>query len=171
MKKTNVCMHRIITTKPSYPWNSEKASTFWFPKFLTVTFIHHPKHTAPKNWNPIQKTIILRACFQIMSFQIRKKIWCGKSQAFPNSSSESIHLGVFRVIFLILVESHLMHFACKSSSKAQYWRRSSNPLASSSREGHSWDHSIDHTGLPLSQGQTMGKGSNHGKTHCFLVKN
>ena len=58
MKKTNVCMHRIITTKPSYPWNSEKASTFWFPKFLTVTFIHHPKHTSPKNWNPIQKAII-----------------------------------------------------------------------------------------------------------------
>lgn len=153
MKKTNLCMHRIIKTKPSFPWNSEKASTFWFPKFLTVTFmIHHPKHTSPKNWTPIQKrSFHAGAYFQIMSFQIRNNIWFGTSQAFP-ILPVTICLGFpgsFRHPGFVTT-----HFAVVS--KALYWRRSSNPLASSSFEDHSWD-SIDHTVLPYHQRQTMGK--------------
>ena len=54
---TNKCLYAcgIIKTKPSYPWNSEKAITFWFLKFLTATSIPHPKHIFPKNSNSIQE--------------------------------------------------------------------------------------------------------------------
>lgn len=166
-KRTFVCIESSRTSLDIPETQKKQAPPV--PKVFDSN-IHSSSQThIPKKLKPHTKNNNFAGIFPSNVLpQIRNKSDVEKIKHFqilPVSQFIWVLLGSFSSSWL----SHIWYstFCLPSSSKAQYWRRSSNPLASSSREDHSWDHSIHHTGLPLSQGQAMGKGSNHGKTSAF----